>query len=75
MTKKMILGIAIGILLNCLIVSAAEKIVVNPLQTVATPNDLQTIQTTKITTPEGTYRIFLFDGYKKGGITAVRINK
>lgn len=65
MTKKMILGIAIGILLNCLIVSAAEKIAVNPLQTVATITDWQTIQTTKITTPEGTYRIFLFNGIKK----------
>lgn len=75
MTKKMILGIAIGILLNCLIASAAEKIAVNSLQTVATTNDWKTIQTTKITTPEGTYRIFLYSGYKQGGITAVRINK
>lgn len=31
------------------------------------------IYTTKVSTPEGMYRIFVFEGHNKGGITAVKI--
>lgn len=71
--RNIIFGIVIGILLNCLVASAAEKIMVNPLKIITKTNDGALIQTTKITTHEGVYRIFLFNGYKQGGITAVRI--
>ena len=71
--KNIIFGIVIGILLNCLVVSAAEKIMVNPLKIITLTDDRAVIQTTKITTPEGVYRIFLFSGFEQGGITAVRI--
>lgn len=52
---------------------AAEKIMVNPLKYITSTSSGAIIQTTKITTPEGVYRIFLFDGFRQGGITAVRI--
>lgn len=71
--RNLIFGIVIGTLLNCLVVSAAEKIMVNPLKYITSTSSGAIIQTTKITTPEGVYRIFLFDGFKQGGITAVRI--
>lgn len=71
--KKLILGIVIGILLNGLIAFASEKAIVNSLQIITKTNDGSIIQTTKITTPEGIYRIFIFQGYKRGGMTAVRI--
>ena len=71
--KKLMLGIVMGMLLNCLVVSAAEKIMVNPFKIITSTDCRATIKTTKITTPEGVYRIFLFSGYEQGGITAVRI--
>ncbi len=76
--KNIILGIIIGILLNGLIVFAAEKIIVNPLQDVISIFKLQpintSIKTTKVTTPDGTYRLFVLLGPTgSGGITAVKI--
>lgn len=66
--RNIILGIVIGILLNGLIAFASEKIIMNP----CTYLDYG-IATTKVTTTEGTYRLFIFGRGTLGGITAVRI--
>ncbi len=64
--KKLILGIVIGILLNGLIAFASEKVIINPCTYI--DNDIVTI---KVTTTEGTYRLFIYR--YRGDITAVRI--
>ena len=66
--KNLILGIVIGILLNSLIAFASEKVIINPCTYIDNG-----IATTKVTTTEGTYRLFILDCGPKGGITAVRI--
>lgn len=66
--KKLILGIVIGILLNGLIAFASEKVIINPCTYINNG-----IATTKVTTTEGTYRLFIFEHGYRGGITAVRI--
>ena len=66
--KKLILGIVIGILLNGLIAFASEKVIINPYTYID-----NSIATTKVTTTEGTYRLFIFEHGYRGGITAVRI--
>lgn len=66
--KNIIIGLIIGLLLNGLVVLAQERIVINPMQSVNTYLD-----TTKITTPEGTYRLFVYYSGFVGGITAVKI--
>lgn len=72
--KNIIIGLVIGILLNGLIVFASEKIMLNSLQTIKLPGFVgNNIETCKITTPEGTYRLFIYMGGYRGGITAVRI--
>lgn len=76
--KKIIIGLIIGILLNSLIVYASEKIVTSPLQNVLSLFKLQlintSVKTTKVTTPDGTYRVFILLGPEgSGGISAVRI--
>lgn len=75
--KNIIIGILIGILLNGLIVFAMEKVTINPLQDIISfiePTQVHTkVKTTKVTTPEGTYRLFILCGGYHGGITAVRI--
>lgn len=71
--KNLIIGIITGLLLNGAIVFAQEKIVINPLQYVKSTDQYGYIYTTKVSTPEGMYRIFVFEGHKKGGITAVKI--
>lgn len=76
--KNIIIGLVIGILLNGLIVFASEKIITNPLQDVISILKWQpvstTIKTTKVTTLDGTYRLFVLLGPEgSGGITAVRI--
>ena len=72
--KNIIIGLVIGLLLNGLIVSAKEQIVINPLKNIyQNRSRVIRINTTKVQTPEGIYRIFLYDGYNQGGITAVKI--
>lgn len=66
--KKLILGIVLGILLNGLIAFASEKVIINPCTYIDSG-----IVTTKVTTTEGTYRLFIFERGYRGGITAVRI--
>lgn len=74
--KNILIGLTIGLLLNGLIAFASEHIMVNkPSQIVSVGDDIvkDYIYTTKATTAEGQYRIFILQGYKRGGITAVRI--
>lgn len=75
--KNILIGLTIGLLLNGLIAFANEHIMVNKpqclLQLDGATNFDTLIYTTKATTPEGQYRIFILQGYKRGGITAVRI--
>lgn len=75
--KNLIVGVIIGVLLNGLVVFAAEKIVVNPLVLVAKSSVKRVdtkVYTTKVNTPEGSYRIFTARGYRSLGITAIKIN-
>lgn len=75
--KNILIGLTIGLLLNGLIAFASEHIMVNKPQCLlqlGRENSCNTfLYTTKATTPEGQYRIFILQGYKRGGITAVRI--
>lgn len=75
--KNLIGGVIIGVLLNGLVVFAAEKIVANPLVKVASPATRFAsfdVSTTKVSTPEGTYRVFTVDNGTGVGITAIKIN-
>ncbi|MBR5304890.1 MAG: hypothetical protein IKU37_08720 [Candidatus Gastranaerophilales bacterium] len=71
--KKTIAGVVVGIALSAPILA---KTIINPIDLVDTYNGFR-ISTTKITTDEGTYRIFIGcdqNGYGKGiEITAVKI--
>ena len=74
--KNILIGLTIGLLLNGLIAFASEHIMINkPSQIVSVGDDIVNdyIYSTKATTTEGQYRIFILQGYKRGGITAVRI--
>lgn len=66
--KNIIIGLVIGLLLNGFIVYAKEQIIINPTQQI---NNY--FNTTKIITPEGTYRIFIFYNGFANGITAIKI--
>ena len=68
MMRNIILGLVLGILLNGLIAFASEKVIINPCTYIDSG-----IATTKVTTTEGTYRLFIPERGYRGGITAVRI--
>ena len=71
--NKLIIGITLGLLISTPLFA---KNIINPFERIDRHNGFN-ISTTKITTEEGTYRIFMADeqnGYGKGvGITAVKI--
>lgn len=74
--KQLILGLTIGLSigLTCTACSLAlPTIKAEPLTIVLT--DRNFVQTTKVTTDEGTYRIFTIEGNNRNGvgITAVKI--
>lgn len=76
--RNILIGLTIGLLLNGLIAFASEHIMINkPSQIAYIGDDKEIVKdyiyTTKATTAEGQYRIFILQGYKRGGITAVRI--
>lgn len=71
--KNILIGLTIGLLLNGLIVFASEHIITNKPQCIAKMSGTDYLYTTKVITPEGVYRIFIYQSYKRGGITAVRI--
>ena len=72
--KNIIIGLVIGLVLNGIIVFAKENIVMNSIQKVGDlPYSYYDINTTKVTTPEGTYRIFTSQTSTGAGITAVKI--
>ena len=67
--KNIVIGLVMGLMLNGLFVWASEQIVINPLKNIYKDDDrIINIFTTKVQTPEGAYRIFLYAGYKKGGL-------
>ncbi len=71
--KNIVIGLIIGLLLNGLIVFAKENIIINPATYVGNIG-YGCINTTKVTTSEGTYRIFVYFNRGYGaGITAVKI--
>jgi len=73
--NKLILGLVLGIVISTPLL-AIGKIAINPIETVNIGHNYDgknKIFTTKITVEEGTYRIFIFTGYHKGGITAIKI--
>ena len=71
--NKLIIGLMLGLIISTPIVA---KTIINPIDTIDYYQGFH-IATTKITTDEGTYRIFIGcdqNGYGKGiGITAVKI--
>ena len=77
--KQMLMGLVLGVVigLTCSACSIAKEFVkVEPLTIV--PTERNFINTTKITTEEGTYRIFTIESTRNGsggaGITAVKID-
>lgn len=64
--KKLILGIIIGISIGGLVCTAKDVIAVNPVEGINSQ-----VSTTKVTTADGTYRIFIYRGY--GSVSAVKI--
>ncbi len=72
--NKLILGLILGITISAPILA---KTIINPIEFITTSYDGFRLTTTKITTEEGTYRIFMLEeqnGYGKGaGITAIKI--
>lgn len=70
--KNIIIGLIIGIFLNGLVSFAKEKTIVNPFQNIATVQS-STIKTTKMVTPDGTYRLFVATSGYSYGITAIKI--
>ena len=69
--RNVILGIFLGFIITLPITTYA-KTVFNPVETVGNIG-FGTVTTTKITTEEGTYRIFTYSSLYGGGITAVKI--
>ena len=59
-----------GLAFNALVAFAEERCICNPMTYIWTKHYDGNIATTKITTPEGTYRVFTYNGR---GITAIRI--
>ena len=71
--KKLIIGLVIGLTLGGLASYAQEKIIVNPFQGLGRCGWGE-YYTTKVATPEGTYRIFSVINYSGAGITAIKID-
>lgn len=73
--NKTIIGLILGMIISTPLF-ALGKLVANSVETVFVQHSYSgdnEVLTTKITTEEGTYRIFIFSGFRKGGITAVKI--
>lgn len=71
--RNIIIGLVIGILLNGLITYAKETIVTNPITGLGKVGYVE-LYTTKVTTSEGTYRLFITSSTTGGsGITTVKI--
>ena len=71
--KNIVIGLIVGLLLNGLIVFAKENIIINP-ETHVGNIGYGYVDTTKVTTSEGTYRLFVYSTRGSGGgITAVKI--
>lgn len=73
--NKLILGLVLGIVISTPLL-AIGKMTINPIEIVNIGHNYDganKIFTTKITVEEETYRIFIFSGYNKGGITAIKI--
>lgn len=69
--KKIILGILIGLIIG-FPVSVFAKTIMNPAERFGRVGN-GTLDTTKVTTEEGAYRIFIYNNYYGSGITAVKI--
>ena len=69
--KNIILGLLVGLILG-LPISAYAKIIMNPIERVGAIS-AGSLYTTKVTTEEGTYRIFVYNSGYGTGITTVKI--
>ena len=69
--KNIILGILVGLIVS-LPISVYAKAVMNPTERFSKVGNGD-LYTTKVTTEEGTYRIFAYDNYYGSGLTAVKI--
>lgn len=69
--KNIILGLLVGLIIG-LPISAYAKTIVNPIERVGAIST-GSLYTTKVTTEEGTYRIFVYNSGYGTGITTVKI--
>lgn len=69
--KNIILALLIGLIMS-FPVSAYAKIIMNPIERVGAIS-AGSLYTTKVTTEEGTYRIFVYNSGYGAGITTVKI--
>lgn len=70
--KNIIIGLLAGLIIGWPI-SVYAKAVMNPIKCVGRTIEGGHLYTTKISTNDGTYRLFIYEGYKAGGLTAVKI--
>ena len=69
--KKFLLLILLAFLVN---VPVLAKTIYNPIEKIIPIENMSLgVYTTKVTTEEGTYRVFIYKNYKSGGITAIKI--
>lgn len=77
--KNLIVGLVLGLLLNGLTTIAKEpeqikeKVIINP-KTSINIKGAREVYTTKITTVDGVYRVFVFDSVYGSAMTVIRLN-
>ena len=69
--KNVIIGLLAGLIIG-LPISVYAKAVMNPIERIGSIS-AGNLYTTKVTTEEGTYRIFVYHSGYGSGITAVKI--
>lgn len=69
--KNIILGILVGLIIS-LPISVYAKTIINPVERFSKVGSGD-LYTTKVTTEEGTYRLFICNNYRGSGVTAVKI--
>lgn len=73
MFKNIIIAILLGLLIIPPAFCALNGVVTNRIDFLTEGAHGIGLYTTKTNTPEGSYRIFIYDGNYSGGITAIKI--
>ena len=75
--KQFIIGLTLGLLFTGLTAFAAEKIIINPANVIMSNAGgvyFSRLYTTKVNTPEGTYRLFVLEADTGSSIEAIKIS-